>query len=169
MDGSTLLPLLGSLPLRRLYSVLVNFFRTPIINFSHPVFSNVSHLASHDWSGCRTQTWSRIAAMPQLTHLSFRNNYAPNSLCHDILVQCKSLKVLVIVCSSHAHLDEEILNRAPLAREGDPRFVVLLVLDNELASDWQTGARGGEDYWVRAEAFVEKCRLGNGKGYCLMD
>ncbi|KAJ6587919.1 hypothetical protein B0H19DRAFT_1057215 [Mycena capillaripes] len=79
--------------------------------------------SSNDWwNGYCEETWSRITVMPHLTHLSFRISYAPNSLCHDILVECKSLKFL-------------------------------------------TTARGGEDYWMRAEASVEKRRRsGDWKG-----
>ncbi|KAJ6587876.1 hypothetical protein B0H19DRAFT_1097325 [Mycena capillaripes] len=168
-EGSTIRPLLASLKLQHLHTVVGNLFNgSSNIDFSDPLFSNISHLASHDWTGFRAERWSGIAEMSKLTHLSFRNNYAPNSFCHDILVQCKSLKVLVIVCSSRAHLDEEINDRASLAAEGDPRLVVLLLLDDDSATDWQTGARGGEDYWRRAEAFVEKRRQsGNREGYVL--
>jgi hypothetical protein len=36
----------------------------------------------------------------------------------------------------------------------DPRVVLLVVLDHQ--ADWETGARGGDDYWIAAEQLVEK-------------
>ncbi|KAJ7204222.1 hypothetical protein C8J57DRAFT_1485453 [Mycena rebaudengoi] len=41
----------------------------------------------------------------------------------------------------------------------DPRVVLLVVADRRV--DWETGARGGDDYWIAAERLVEKHRAGD--------
>jgi hypothetical protein len=40
----------------------------------------------------------------------------------------------------------------------DPRFVMPVVRDR--LEDWETGARGGEDYWITAKDLVKKRRSG---------
>jgi hypothetical protein len=44
----------------------------------------------------------------------------------------------------------------------DPRVVLVVVADRQ--ADWETGARGGDDYWITAERLVEKHRAGDFDG-----
>jgi hypothetical protein len=44
----------------------------------------------------------------------------------------------------------------------DPRVVFLVVRDRQ--TDWETGARGGHDYWIAAEGLVEEHRRGDFDG-----
>ncbi|KAJ6542550.1 hypothetical protein B0H10DRAFT_1970496 [Mycena sp. CBHHK59/15] len=155
--GPELLSLLGALQLQRLTVAFNLLF--PALDFAHPLFAQITHLDVYDNDGW--ETWSNVSQIPRLTHLSFHESQIPNPVCQGALTHCKALEVLVIVCSTQYILDNDAPDRAALAP--DPRFVMLVVVDPLV--DWETGARGGEDYWDRAEAFVEKRRSGETKGY----
>ncbi|KAJ7216015.1 hypothetical protein GGX14DRAFT_562456 [Mycena pura] len=90
--------------------------------------------------------------MPRLTHLSTRT-YMSESVLHGVLQHCNALQVLVWAYGTQELLDE---NRAHAALIDDPRFVTLV--SSEVLLDWETGARGGEDYWATASALVKKRR-----------
>jgi hypothetical protein len=62
--------------------------------------------------------------------------------------------VLVSVWGNQATLEASASHFVDAAAV--PRFVMLVVCD--LAIDWDVGARGGEDFWVRADEIV-KMRL----------
>ncbi|KAJ6473926.1 hypothetical protein DFH09DRAFT_1343451 [Mycena vulgaris] len=143
---------LKALHLQRLSTRLDGMFGPKHRNFAHGMFSHLTHLDILDFGAQSWETWSGLAQMPHLTHLSFHDNYIPNSVIHSALVECPSLTVLVIVFSTQTQLDEFM----PHPREfiTDPRFVVLLVADP--LADWEAGAWGGEDYWLRAQRLVEK-------------
>ncbi|KAJ6573610.1 hypothetical protein B0H10DRAFT_1964017 [Mycena sp. CBHHK59/15] len=104
----------------------------------------------------RLEVWSGLTLIPQLTHLSFHDDHIPNSVCQSALVHLKSLDVLAIVFSSRALLDMFVPDHEVFVT--DPRFVLLMVTDP--LEDWETGARGGEDYWARADALVKTRRAG---------
>jgi hypothetical protein len=44
----------------------------------------------------------------------------------------------------------------------DPRSILIFV--TRFLVDWEKGATGGEDYWVRAERFIQQRRSGKVKG-----
>jgi hypothetical protein len=82
-----------------------------------------------------------------------------NSVCRGALEHCKALEVLAIWCANQTKLETNIPRRAELAY--DVRFVMVVVEGVEkFLADWESGAQGGEDYWVRAEALVQKRRAG---------
>jgi hypothetical protein len=156
-----LLPILGALPLQRLSSTLrsiAQLFPWPNpFDGSHLLFSCITHLDILDWfePGDEWRTWSGLAQIPQLTHLSTAN-FMSKSVVQGVLRHCKSLKVLVIIFRSQIRLDE---CRLRWDFTDDPRYVMLLVADRLL--DWEAGARGGEDYWDRASVMVDQ-RLSSG-------
>ncbi|KAJ7266455.1 hypothetical protein B0H12DRAFT_1099634 [Mycena haematopus] len=121
---------------------------------SHPIFSRITHLdildnRINDW-----RTWSGLAHIPQLTHLS-SHDVMSDSVVQGVLKQCKRLEVLIFVYSSQARLDGD---QAHARLTDDPRFVMLVVEDRLV--DWETGSSGGEDYWAVASALVKKRRSG---------
>ncbi|KAJ7873185.1 hypothetical protein B0H13DRAFT_2058807, partial [Mycena leptocephala] len=165
-DGPALLPPLSTLRVRRLNVWAQALFPDPTArDFSHPFFSQITHLflldsdRDGDWG-----TWSTLAQMPRLTHLSFYSSRMANSVCRGTLEHCKALEVLAIWCVNQTKLETNIPRRAELAY--DVRFVMVVVEGVEkFLADWESGAQGGEDYWVRAEALVQKRRAGDTDKY----
>ncbi|KAJ7661977.1 hypothetical protein DFH06DRAFT_363198 [Mycena polygramma] len=150
-----LLPMLDTQPLQRLSANLRQLFSWDHpIDFSHRVFSRITHLdlmdrRCDDWDTC-----SGLAQLPCLTHLS--SPAMSDSTIHGALRHCPLLEVLVIVHSQQLELQQAELNFGTVS--DDPRFVRLVVTDR--LSDWEMGARGGEDYWIKAKALVDRRRYG---------
>jgi hypothetical protein len=148
---------LKALRLQRLYVFMQLLFPPPIFkDFDLPFFANITHFDIWYFIGERWYFWSKLAKMPRLTHLSFHNHWLPNDVFQGALEHCKLLKVLALVYTCPKALRAESPDRAELAT--DPRFLMILVSD--YLGDWETGARGGEDYWVRAEEWVRQRRSG---------
>ncbi|KAJ7111270.1 hypothetical protein C8R44DRAFT_799234 [Mycena epipterygia] len=161
LGGSrSLLPHFGKLPLRRLSVDLAYLFRSP--DFTHPVFGTITHL-SLTRPGFHWTHFSGLAQMPCLTHLSYDDILSPLVVCEHALRDCKSLEVLALSFSNMILLEPLVDTYAPLAT--DPRFVMLLATHR--VRDWETGARGGDDYWVRADELVRKRRSGEINEYYL--
>ncbi|KAJ6558035.1 hypothetical protein B0H19DRAFT_1149558 [Mycena capillaripes] len=150
-----LLPIFSTLPLQRLSANLRQLFTSEkAADFAHPLFSRITHLDILDfWQSDDWWDWAGLAQTPQLTHLSSHSRM-PDSTIHGVLKHCRLLEVLVILYPSHSGLEIDVLSRGSISE--DPRFVRLVVTDR--LEDWETGARGGEDYWVAAKALVEKAR-----------
>ncbi|KAJ7123276.1 hypothetical protein C8R43DRAFT_1241164 [Mycena crocata] len=158
MGEPCLLPVLDALPLRRLSACLRRFFHNsgPKIDFSYPLFSQITHLDILDWDD-HWPFYSDIAKMPALTHVSLSYHQSiPRDICRGVLGHCKKLKVLVIVPSSRRILKS--FSREPRIADllTDPRFVLVLVTDD--LENWEISARGGDDYWAIADTIVEKQR-----------
>ncbi|KAJ7773985.1 hypothetical protein B0H16DRAFT_115870 [Mycena metata] len=159
----TLLPVLAQLRLERLSAVLGDLFPTPSApNFAHPLFANLTHLDVLDWRDGGWAGWIGLRALPRLTHLSFNDDIS-NSVCEGALEHCAQLRVLVIVWTNHATMQADPYDRTGLGE--DQRFVMIVV--NEYLRDWEAGAGGGEDYWARAEVWVQKRQAGAVKGHLI--
>ncbi|KAJ7101890.1 hypothetical protein C8R44DRAFT_808844, partial [Mycena epipterygia] len=157
--GPELLPLLGAIPLHRLSASLTILFPGPTgPDFSHSLFTKITHLDLAD-SPNKSELWSGLAHMPCLTHLSFILKYVAVSVCHSALLHCKSLQVLAMLSRNPPSTLHPLYQ--PLT--SDPRFVLVGVRKREL--EWETGARGGEDHWARANNLVRKRRSGETKDY----
>ncbi|KAJ7479408.1 hypothetical protein B0H11DRAFT_2027340 [Mycena galericulata] len=158
-----LLPVLGALPLERLFIDLHKLFPSPTPDFSHPIFNQLTHFdlcsSRHDadWN-----TLNGLAQLPRLTHLAFHGTLIPNSVYENALVHCKFLRVLADTSPDLYSLDKVSRLRAPLA--ADPRFVILVMADTRL--DWELGATGREDRWATADALVLNRRAGKTSEYC---
>ncbi|KAJ6607450.1 hypothetical protein B0H10DRAFT_554050 [Mycena sp. CBHHK59/15] len=132
-------------------------------DFSHPLFRNITHLALYNSGSRDWNTWSGLAQLPCLTHLSFHNSPVDPAFCHEALMHCKSLETLAICVQKH-NANRGLPDYATAAI--DPRFMILAVAN--LPWDWEIGARGGEDRWVTADELVGKrcsgatqeCRFG---------
>jgi hypothetical protein len=156
-------PLLTTLRLQRLSADMRLLFPGPGLvkkKFSLPLFSELTHLDIHDWGLGGWDVWSDLAELPRLTHLSVHDGLFPSPLIMAALLGCSSLEALVNVCSNRSSLHEIISSREELAT--DPRFMMLVVAD--AVEDWERGARGGEDYWAVADAFIKDRRAGNTTG-----
>jgi hypothetical protein len=95
-------------------------------------------------------TSAAFAQIPRLTHLSFQLSVVPRLNCRVVLDTCPSLNLLVTVWPTQTFLD---ICRAAFENINDRRFVMLVVRDYE--ADWAVGARGGADYWARAERIMK--------------
>jgi hypothetical protein len=152
-----LLPLLEDLPLKQLSCNLKALFRPQPIDFTHKLFSMITHLevfGVSDMSGFDSpdhDKWRGLAHIPHLTNLSF-NDDGIVGVWPALLRTCKSLRVLVVLQATIAgHPDEQELAK-------DPRFVAM-GCEFE-TKDWRMGAHTGIDYWSRAEDLVAKRRSG---------
>ncbi|KAJ7763204.1 hypothetical protein DFH07DRAFT_813117 [Mycena maculata] len=153
-------PFFETMHLRRLSIRLAGMFAG--INrqkFSNPLFAHITHLDIRDhildWGVEGWGTGSELALIPQLTHLSFHEDYIPSSICEGALEHCKALDVLAILWPSHeARLGKQLPFLVLESR--DPRCVMLAVADR--LDDWEMGARGGEDYWAIADKMVQQRR-----------
>ncbi|KAF7377102.1 hypothetical protein MSAN_00129100 [Mycena sanguinolenta] len=146
-----LMPLVESLPLKRLYAAF-----KPV---SSPMFSRLTHLQLGVNLGEKMDSVrSFVAALPVLTHLSlsfdmFESEGVVFAMIHRIL-ESPSMLVLII-------FDNETITWAqdvPPQLRRDVRFV--LMPHREFAEDWYAGIHHGRDYWSDAETFIAKRRTG---------
>ncbi|KAJ7131418.1 hypothetical protein C8R44DRAFT_774807 [Mycena epipterygia] len=154
-----LLPLLGHFPLKQLYCDLQNVFGSAPIDFTHNLFSQITHLELLGIPDSDPQFWSGIALIPHLTHLAFNDlgflHMGPTLLC-----TCSSLQLLILLSLFKWHGFDDRIAHHPQIEElaQDGRFV--LTICSRYFEDWQMGAHTGIDYWSRAEDFVVKRRSG---------
>ncbi|KAJ7616529.1 hypothetical protein FB45DRAFT_1063957 [Roridomyces roridus] len=131
---------LGSLPqLTRLSTQLALVFLPHPIDFTHSLFSRITHLQVFDPLIPRDLAiWCGLGSLPQLTHLAFSHggyvNVFPELLRTPLVPQ------------------------VPEALARQPRFVCMWCV--EYVRDWHTSALGGGDFWERAEELVRKRRSG---------
>ncbi|KAJ7742640.1 hypothetical protein B0H16DRAFT_1563428 [Mycena metata] len=156
---AALLELLGVFPLKR-FSARANYWLCPGgWDFGHPLFEHITHLDLPGDFNCQGAKWSSFALIPRLTHLSFSEDMSLSESFPTILEHCKSLQVLAMVYSSPAMLKFIVLATERQPSSFDPRVVLLAVADRQ--ADWETGARGADDYWIAAERLVDKQRAGD--------
>ncbi|KAJ7142062.1 hypothetical protein C8R43DRAFT_1071295 [Mycena crocata] len=152
-----LLPILQGFPLKRLHCDVTRLFGSQKkIDFTHPVFSKITHLECFDEPDGRPHPgyWSNVALIPNLTHLSFVN-IGFLSVCRTLLQSCNSLRVVVALRDNDSEEDDwdeddEVMK--DLIK--DPRFLIIECA--HYVKDWQMGSHLGVDYWSRAEAFIAK-------------
>ncbi|KAJ7183010.1 hypothetical protein C8R43DRAFT_1229218 [Mycena crocata] len=147
-DMSPSLLVISSLRLKRLYCYCEELFPERPVDFTHPLFSQITHLEL--FGGKEIDNCRGLVLIPHLTHLSFNSSsFLP--LFPVLLDTCKLLQVLVIL---------ERRSSAPGMGDfpDNPRFVSMAC--NRYVEDWQIGARTGIDYWTRAEEVIAKRRSG---------
>ena len=152
------LPSLSMMPLLRL-SANLGFLFGPrnTVDFQHPVFERLTHLAIFDWETAIVLP-SGLALMPCLTHLSFTAVWKPEF--HTaVLAQCPRLQVLAVLVIGHSFA---VWHEHHTHFSEDARTVLISCLG--LLQDWELGTEGGADYWVRAEHSIAKRRTGVVKG-----
>ncbi|KAJ7028108.1 hypothetical protein C8F04DRAFT_1399146 [Mycena alexandri] len=150
---TTWIPFIAVMPLKHFYGPCKSLLT---LHLSHAVFLRLTHLEVLDTIEA-TDTWTvHVESLPALTHLAFIN-LNDTALCIRLLKACKSLRVLILHHGVGAGgRDRDHPHEAALAQDGR---VVGLNCSNYI-QDWCLGARWGEDYWHRAEIFVEKRRAG---------
>ncbi|KAJ6458035.1 hypothetical protein C8R47DRAFT_1227177 [Mycena vitilis] len=132
----------------------------PRSTFELPVFLSITHLDLILEDAPKTrrsgwQDWSALVALPALTHLCL--SYFPRAVLLRVAGECSSLSVLVVTFWGSAIRRSAIALTQALATS-DLRIVIMMVPNPRV--DWATGARGGDDFWLRADAFIAKKRRG---------
>ncbi|KAJ7486871.1 hypothetical protein FB451DRAFT_1535027 [Mycena latifolia] len=154
------LPQLAALPLRRLAIDMHHLFSNlPALDVRPPAFAHLTHLLLIDIlysAPAAAEPWAaQLARLPRLTHLAFlataEHTVQPRALLRAVLTQCAGLRVLVALHAEHRKMSAQKLHRK--LRVADERFVVVPFVT--LAEDWEMGARGGADFWARADAFID--------------
>lgn len=159
----TLLPILLQMDLRRLALSLKNLFSGwKHVDMTHPGFARLTHLDVFDDDIEEDlQIVPHVAALPALTHLCL-NNGIPRDIMRAVLLACPRLQVLVSCWHyAKASAGRDLAHNPPLA---DPRFVVGIYRRYDL--DWESGAKGGPDFWSLADDFVARKRDGEVPGTC---
>ncbi|KAJ7107891.1 hypothetical protein C8R44DRAFT_744467 [Mycena epipterygia] len=93
-----------SLPLRRLSAESSYLFPSGR-DFSHPLFTKITHLALYNSGSRGWNAWSGLAQLPCLTHLSVHNSPFYPAFCHEVLMHYMDIGSAPtshkIICSSH--------------------------------------------------------------------
>ncbi|KAJ7176965.1 hypothetical protein C8R46DRAFT_1213535 [Mycena filopes] len=158
----TQLPLIAAMPVRRLSVDLTALFgRRAEIDLRHSLFQRLTH-----WDIFETDledSWmAGLAALPCLTHISFNTDLTLGvhqdepTFFRTLLADCKSLEVLILVFLSKEERQHIIQDYTYFGE--DPRSVLMVVGD--FLADWELGATGGADCWMRAEIFIRRRRSG---------
>ncbi|KAJ7641912.1 hypothetical protein FB45DRAFT_901335 [Roridomyces roridus] len=152
-------PLVSAMPLRRLACNL-EAFALPIIEFTHPMFSRLTHLELTFVLHPDEDIWcTGLAAIPTLTHLAYNNDLGMLSLSPALLRVCNSLQALIFIALTHIPiLDRSTVDPHLRDLTRDPRFVQVVCM--RYVRDWQMGALKGLDYWERADDFISRRRSG---------
>lgn len=96
LNHSSLLDVVGSLPLRRLHCRLEDLFMFQPIDLAHQLFSRLTHLELFPGDTPTSVAWAGLAALPNLNHLSF-SGLEFLRLVLEFVWTCKSLRVLIFL------------------------------------------------------------------------
>ncbi|KAJ7446002.1 hypothetical protein B0H11DRAFT_395049 [Mycena galericulata] len=132
-----------------LYSL---FGDTDLVDFSLPLFTTITHLDLFDIISELVEPWSNLALLPALTHLALLA-ITPLDVKIQLLHNCPHVEVLVSMHTRSESFEE-------LAFAEDVRFVSMSLSNKQYKLDWNSGANGGMDFWVRADKFVAMKRRG---------
>ncbi|KAF8175660.1 hypothetical protein K438DRAFT_1979556 [Mycena galopus ATCC 62051] len=139
--------------------------------FSHsdlPFFASVTHLdffhGSIHGGPLQWENWAGLVSLPVLTHLALSPTIATDILA-QVMEGCPRLVMAVV--PAYAWDRAAAISFARDLTLTDPRVVVMVVgTDPEV--DWKLGAWGGDDFWIRAAAFLEQKRLGTIEKNCYL-
>lgn len=128
---------------------------------SRPFFLSVTHLELFQPNSDELELpiwddWSRLASLPSLTHLCVSQELGV-ILPHAIR-ECPRLAVGIIAFWGYEAQDGMEFTEG--LTWGDPRLVVMVMVIDSFTEDWELGARGGDDFWARADAFIARKRVG---------
>ncbi|KAF7346767.1 hypothetical protein MSAN_01815200 [Mycena sanguinolenta] len=173
IDGDISIDILRALDKMRLrtlaFTIPEMFFTPDCGGFNRPLFMSVTHLDLYHGPGTEEhqfnwETWSGLASIAALTHLALSPPIAGGIL-PQVVVECQHLLVAIV---SIYPWEQELA--APFAENlgiADVR-VVVMVTNKPFDVEWEVGARGGDDYWVRAERFVNRKRAGELESNCYL-
>ncbi|KAF8206850.1 hypothetical protein K438DRAFT_2013901 [Mycena galopus ATCC 62051] len=125
-----------------------------LAGFKDPIFRYITHLDLFQASAAGDQSdwgpWCGLACLPDLTHLCLSPSIATDVVA-NVVTECPGLVVVVVM--SYGSVEDAVTpNMKALA---DSR-VVVMKMTHTYKADWNIGAKGGEDFWARAAAFVNR-------------
>ncbi|KAF7340534.1 hypothetical protein MSAN_02124900 [Mycena sanguinolenta] len=138
--------------LRRLTIEVEPLFAPNTIDFTVPLFHNVTHLELlDDCDEISADIGTALALAPALTHLSCARLFRlPVSIFHARIRAIATLQCIVYF----------IFRR--LVECPDPHDARMVCIDRfDSRSDWLRGAASGKDYWAFAEEFIAAKRAGS--------
>ncbi|KAF7364064.1 hypothetical protein MSAN_01065200 [Mycena sanguinolenta] len=165
-NSSSWLPSIEAMSLLQISANVNRLFGNSGVDFHHDAFARLTHLdlfevpVSENWA-------TDLCRLPRLTHLSFNfdtddGENIDATACRIILGGCKSLGALVLIFEEDIHREEfESVDGCPYFSD-DPRSVTMVA--GAFLDDWERGATGQDDYWAKAEMFIQKRRSGEIKG-----
>ncbi|KAJ7737315.1 hypothetical protein B0H16DRAFT_1891665 [Mycena metata] len=156
-EAPLLLAEISRLPLRHLHAHLEILFQPAppgvgVIDFSHPLFRNITHLSARD--DFQPDWATGLSLLPCLTHLSFFDHgFDPDPLLVDLFQICGLLRVLVLL-DHYGEYPTRVQFR--MMSQQEPR-VVFVKTFQILA--WHSGIRGLGSCWEQAETVIKERRL----------
>ncbi|KAF8168488.1 hypothetical protein B0H34DRAFT_685712 [Crassisporium funariophilum] len=132
---------------------ILPLYRGPAFDISvHAPFASLTHLEVLDTSLALVRNpFSGYYRLPNLTHLAM-NSWATFDEAHRILLECKRLKVLLLLAgeSMRARSTQDFLTIRGML---DRRLVVLPL--RRVTTDWVGSINGEWDAWKEAEEIIE--------------
>ncbi|KAJ7855606.1 hypothetical protein B0H14DRAFT_2754447 [Mycena olivaceomarginata] len=130
------------------------------------LFKSITHLdlfqgprkAKSEW-----RHWRGLARLPALTHLALSPTIAIDILA-DVVVECPRLTLVVVTMYSW----DSLAVKASLTLRVTDSRVVLMIMASTYPIEWKLGALGGDDFWVRAETFIDRRRTGEIDSTCYL-
>ncbi|KAF7364063.1 hypothetical protein MSAN_01065100 [Mycena sanguinolenta] len=160
---SSWLPMIATMGVLQISMDINSLFGPSGVDFHHNIFARLTHLDLFELP--TSKSWvADMCGLPCLTHLSFnfdseRRKNISATACQLILAECESLEALILIFSNP--IDRSEFGGCQYFSD-DPRSVTIVV--DDFLEDWERGAIGRGDYWIKAERFIQKRRSGEIKG-----
>ncbi|KAJ7622965.1 hypothetical protein B0H17DRAFT_1151519 [Mycena rosella] len=141
---------LSSMPALRVLGIHVSRLfnrKRAVLDFTHPVFCNVTHLEVLDTEGYNVP-WERLVDIPNLAHLAFSKMWVYPMLVDTLRAHRRQLECLVFLSSDFRAIDVA-------SRRTEVWLVMVKRCSNE---NWQWGALTGLDCWRAADKFIAERR-----------
>ncbi|KAJ6453710.1 hypothetical protein C8R45DRAFT_630365 [Mycena sanguinolenta] len=132
-------------------------FSAEHFDFTHALFRNVTHLQLLQRVYAGTSRYSSLAAIPNLTHISFNSATLAVRL-HALLETLPRLQCIVVLSAVSSYDRARDLSRLEALAVSDERFVH--IDQNDPHTDWYNSAMGGRNFWDLAEEFLAARRAG---------
>lgn len=158
------LDLLGAMQQMRLQRLAINvpsaISTWKLAGLHDPFLRSLTHLdlyqeeaAQHqsDWD----QYWCGLATLPALTRLALSPSVA-TAILATVVTECTRLELVVVMAYSWMEASD---NKNLVSIVADLR-VVAMTMEGTHKTDWELGVSGGDDFWARAIAFVNRKRSG---------
>ncbi|KAJ7093509.1 hypothetical protein C8R44DRAFT_860647 [Mycena epipterygia] len=161
--GPKLLNILSDKTLRRFGGHLSSLFgSSEKIDLTHKSLASLTHIDIFDSIQTDdTHIWPHLGCLKALTHLALPDRI-PDLIISLILSENAFLEVFVNLWSNIGTVEEQEEARRVKPPNNDIRFIVTTCPNQP--GDWERGARGGADFWIRAKEFIARKQGGEIEG-----